>query len=154
MKKYIDKLKNLKSTNKKLYVGTLCLLLLVGVTFAYVAAQITSGVFKNLNLFADTTDQLEFVVDKDLTLTATQFNFAEGGNNLRDTSIATARLKANSTKNTASYNYNVYLVIEENEFKYTTTDKKTEILLQVTDPNGNSLTTLDGLTYNSTLGGF
>ena len=154
MKKYIEKLKNLKSTNKKLYIGIICMFLLVGVTFAYVAAQITGGVFKNLNLFADTTDQLLFDVDKDLSLTATQFNFTEGGSNLSDTSIATARLKANSTNKTANYNYNVYLVIEENEFKYTTADKKTEILLQVTDPNGNALTTLDGLTYNSTLQGF
>lgn len=154
MKKYINKLKDLKNTNKKLYIIFVFLLSLISVSFAFVAAQITGGLFKNLNLFADTTDQLEFTVDKALSLTATQQNFTEADNNLSDTSIATAKLMANSTKGNASYTYNVYLAIDENEFKYTTDDKKTEILLEVTDPNGQKVTSLYGLKYDESLGGF
>ena len=48
--------------------------------------------------------------------------------------------------------YNVYFIIDENNFEYTTQDGKTELLLNVTDPNGNEVTNITGLVYRE--GGF
>ena len=94
-------------------------------------------------------DDLKFNVSKEnLSLNINQFNFASGAGNLTDNVTATASLKANSTKNTATYNYYVYFQIESNDYVYTTTDKKPEIVLSITGPNGE-ITNVDGLKYVS-----
>ena len=154
MKKYFEKFKDLKSTNKKLYYATICMFVLIGFTFAYVIDQISGGAISRVFITADTADNLQFEVDKDISIKPTQFNFTQGGVDLSDTATATARLKANSTDNTAKYTYNVYFQITTNEYIYTTEDKKPEMILQVINPNGENLTELDGLTYNETLQGF
>lgn len=151
IKEYIIKLKS----NKKYYYATIVgLVLLIGVTFAYVIDQISGGAISKVFITADTADSLEFVVDKDISIKPTQFNFVNGGEDLSDTATATARLKANSTNSKATYKYYVYFYIEKNEYIYTTTDHKPEMILQVTDPNGARVTSISGLTYNSSLQGF
>ena len=125
------------------------LLLTIGVTFAYFVAQTGAGASANANITADTVDDLKFSVSKEnLSLNINQFNFASGSGNITDTVTATASLKANNTKNTATYNYYVYFQIESNNYVYTTTDKKPEIVLSITGPNGE-ITSIDGLTYVS-----
>ena len=133
---------------KKVMVTVVTVLVLtIGVTFAYFMARTGAGASANANITADTVDDLKFSVSKDtLTLNINQFNFASGSGNLSDAIKATASLKANSTKNTATYNYYVYFQIESNEYIYTTTDKKPEIVLTITGPNGE-ITSVDGLTY-------
>ena len=125
------------------------LVLSIGITFAYFIAKKGSGASANVNITASTVDDLKFNVSKEnLSLNINQFNFASGSGNITDTVTATARLKANSTKKTAKYNYYVYFQIESNDYVYTTTDKKTEIVLSITGPNGE-ITSVDGLKYVS-----
>lgn len=135
-------------SDKKRYMLTIVsiLILVIGVTFAYLAARVSDGTLSKLNLSADNVDDFKFSVDKDIALTATQFNLTSGGDNLSDKTIATASLKANGTKKTATYNYYVYFAIKSNGFTYTTEDKKPEIILTVTGPNGE-ITEIEGLTY-------
>lgn len=135
-------------SEKKRYMLTIVsiLILVIGVTFAYLAARVSDGTLSKLNLSADNVDDFKFSVDKDIALTATQFNLTSGGDNLSDETIATASLKANGTKKTATYNYYVYFAIKSNGFTYTTEDKKPEIILTVTGPNGE-ITEIEGLTY-------
>ncbi len=135
-------------SDKKRYMLTIVsiLILVIGVTFAYLAARVSDGTLSKLNLSADNVDDFKFSVDKDIALTATQFNLTSGGGNLSDETIATASLKANGTKKTATYNYYVYFAIKSNGFTYTTEDKKPEIILTVTGPNGE-ITEIEGLTY-------
>lgn len=135
-------------SDKKRYMLTIVsiLILVIGVTFAYLAARVSDGTLSKLNLSADNVDDFKFSVDKDIALTATQFNLTSGGGNLSDETIATASLKANGTKKTATYNYYVYFAIKSNGFTYTTEDKKPEIILTVTGPNGE-ITGIEGLTY-------
>lgn len=135
-------------SEKKRYMLTIVsiLILVIGVTFAYLAARVSDGTLSKLNLSADNVDDFKFSVDKDISLTATQFNLTSGGDNLSDETIATASLKANGTKKTATYNYYVYFAIKSNGFTYTTEDKKPEIILTVTGPNGE-ITEIEGLTY-------
>ena len=135
-------------SDKKRYMLTIVsiLILVIGVTFAYLAARVSDGTLSKLNLSADNVDDFKFSVDKDIALTATQFNLTSGGDNLSDETIATASLKSNGTKKTATYNYYVYFAIKSNGFTYTTEDKKPEIILTVTGPNGE-ITGIEGLTY-------
>ncbi len=125
------------------------LVLTIGVTFAYFIAKTGEGKQAGTAVTADTVDDLKFNVSKEnLSLNINQFNFASGAGNLTDNVTATASLKANSTKKTAKYNYYVYFQIESNDYVYTTTDKKPEIVLSITGPNGE-ITSVDGLTYVS-----
>ena len=135
--------------NKRILTYVIALIVLaIGVTFAYFVAQTGDGAKSNVNIKADSVDDLKFSVNKDLSLSANQFNFAQGSGNLSDSVTATASLKANSTKKTATYNYYVYFQMESNEYKYTTVNKLPEIVLSITGPNGE-ITSVDGLTYVS-----
>ena len=125
------------------------LVLTIGVTFAYFMARTGEGKQAGTTITTGTVDDLKFNVSKEnLSLNINQFNFASGAGNLTDNVTATASLKANSTKNTATYNYYVYFQIESNDYVYTTTDKKPEIVLSITGPNGEIIN-VDGLTYVS-----
>ena len=135
------------SDKKRLIITIVSMLILVvGVTFAYFIPQIAGGVLRKLNLVADTPDDLQFI-GGGIKLKLTQFNLAQGGENLNNSTYVSAVLKANSTTNTATYTYNVYFNVKSNNFIYTTTEKKAEIILTVLDPDNNEITTLDGLTY-------
>ena len=130
-------------------IAVALLVLSIGITFAYFIAKTGPGSSANANVTTGTVDDLKFNVSKEnLSLNINQFNFASGSGNLSDNVTATASLKANSTKNTAKYNYYVYFQIESNDYVYTTTDKKPEIVLSITGPNGE-ITNVDGLTYVS-----
>ena len=130
-------------------IAVALLVLSIGITFAYFIAKTGPGSSANANVTTGTVDDLKFNVSKEnISLNINQFNFASGSGNITDTVTATASLKANSTKNTATYNYYVYFQIESNNYVYTTTDKKPEIVLSITGPNGE-ITSVDGLKYVS-----
>lgn len=133
--------------NKKLVIIVSCLIAVIGITFAYFIAQSNKGASGKVNVGGDSLDELTFNVSKDISLSIDQFNFASGAGNLSDQATATASLKANSTKNTATYNYNVYFYISSNNYVYTTSDNKPEIVLTITDPTGAEVKSIDGLTY-------
>lgn len=142
-------MKKILENKSILIIVVILLVAFIGVTFAFFVDHLSGGATENFKTGAETTDMLEFSVDKEISLIANQFNFAEGGENLTDTATATAKLKANSTIGKASYSYNVNFVIESNNFIYTTDDNKPEIILQITDPNNNEVTQIDGLNYVS-----
>ena len=123
------------------------LIVVVGVTLAYVIAQISDSVIGNTDVAADTTDNLKFAIDKDISLSINRENFGIGDGNLSDTSIATVTLLANSTTNNTTYEYNVYFRIFSNEYDYTTTDELPEIVLTITNPDGEIVTDVYGLNY-------
>ena len=139
--------KELDDKKKRLIIIVSVLVVFIGVTFAYVVGQISDGAIGNANVTADTTDNLQFSVDKDISLNPTQFNVTEGGGGLSDTAVGTATLLANSTNETAAFNYYVYFRINNNNYIYTTDDAKPEIVLTILDPDNNPVTSLDGLEY-------
>ena len=136
------KFKELDDKKKRLIIIVSVLVVFIGVTLAYVVGQISDGAIGNANVTADTTDNLQFSVDKDISLNPTQFNVTEGGGGLSDTAVGTATLLANSTNETATYDYYVYFNIKSNDYTYTTEDYKPEIVLTITDPEGNPVTKL------------
>ncbi len=148
MNKFIKRIKN----NQVLYVLSILiigilLLLIARITYAYLAPRIQSAL-GNVTTISDTVDDFKLELGSPLSLNATSTTLPESGSNLVVTSTEIAKLKANSTKNTATYNYYLYLQITNNTFKYS--DGTTpEIILTITDPNGNEITSLDNLTYGT-----
>ena len=140
-------MKDFDSKKKIIMIVVSSLLLVIGVTFAYFINKSNKEASANVNIRSDSLDKLTFNVDKDISLNPNQFNFASGAGSLTDSAVASANLKASSLGNKASYNYYVYLNITNNEFIYTTSDSKPEIILTVTDPTGAEVKSIDGLTY-------
>ena len=123
------------------------LILTIGVSLAFIIAQIQDSARGNANVTSDTTDVLTFDVTKDISLNPTQFNVTEGGGGLSDSAVGTATLRANSTNEDATYTYYVYFQINSNNYVYTTTDQKSEIVLTILDPNDNPVTSVNNLKY-------
>ena len=134
--------------NKKIILTIIAVLILcVGSTLAYIIASLQDEARGNASVTSDAVDILRFEVDKDISLNPTQFNVVEGGDNLSDTAVGSAILRANSTDNNATYNYYVYFQINSNNYIYTTTAQTPEIVLTITDPEGNPVTSISGLDY-------
>ena len=148
MNKFIKKIKN----NQVLYVLSILiigilLLLIARITYAYLAPRIQNAL-GNVTTISDTVDDFKLELGRPLSLNASPTSLPENGENLVVTSTEIAKLKANSTKKTAKYNYYLYLQITNNTFKYS--DGTTpEIILTITDPSGNEITSLDNLTYGT-----
>ena len=138
-----------KLDNKKrtILIIIAVLILTIGVTLAYIIAQLQDETRGNASVISDTVDVLNFEVDKDITLNPNQFNVTEGGSNLSDTAVGSAILRANSTDNNATYNYYVYFRINTNNYIYTTPEQTPEMVLTITDPNDNPVTNISGLDY-------
>ena len=134
--------------NKKIILTIIAVLILcVGSTLAYIIASLQDEARGNASVTSDAVDILRFEIDKDISLNPTQFNVAEGGDNLSDTAVGSAILRANSSDNNATYNYYVYFQINSNDYIYTTTEQTPEIVLTITDPEGNPVTNISGLDY-------
>ena len=139
--------KKMDDKKKRMVIIVSVLVVFIGISFAYVVAQISGSAIGNANITADTADNLDFSIDKDINLNPNQFNVVEGGGGLSDTETGTASLLANSTNDTAEYTYYVYFNIKYNNYTYTTEDNKPEIVLTITDPTGQPVTEVSGLTY-------
>lgn len=148
MKKFINKIKNNKvlSILSVLIIG-LFFILVARITYAYLAPVINDAK-TNVVGSTDTVDDFKFELGNPLKIDATPTTLKENGSNYTTSTTAKALLKANSTKNTSTYNYYVYFQIKSNTFTYS--DGSTpEIILTVTSPNGDEITSIDGLTYGT-----
>ena len=135
-----------KKLEKYLIIGVIALFVVISATYAFFQAQLDDGAQTDVNIGSNTTDSLTFDVNNAINLNINQFNFGVGAGNLASSATATATLLANNSSNTATYTYYVYFRINSNEFTYTTSDSKPEIILTVTDPTGQPVTSIDGLT--------
>ena len=148
MKKFINKIKNNKvlSILSVLIIG-LFFILVTRITYAYLAPVINDAQ-TNVVGSTDTVDDFKFELGNPLKINATPTTLKENGTNYTTSTTAKALLKANSTKKTATFNYYVYFQIKSNTFIYS--DGSTpEIILTVTSPNGDEITSIDGLTYGT-----
>ena len=148
MKKFIKKIKS----NKFLYILSVLIvgvffILIARVTYAFLA-PIINNAQTNIVIKGDTVDEFKLKVGNPLKLDATPTTLKENGTNYTTSTKATASLKANSTKNTATYNYYLYFQIENNTFTYTS-GTTPEIILTITNPNGEEVTSIEGLTYGT-----
>ena len=148
MKKFIKKIKSNKllSILSVLIIGVF-FILIARVTYAYLAPVFNSAETDVMGS-SDTVDDFKFELGDPLKIDATPTTLKENGSNYTTSTTAKALLKANSTKNTATYNYYIYFLIASNTFTYS--DGSTpEIILTVTNPSGDEVTSIDGLTYGT-----
>ena len=131
-------------------VGVLTLItLVVGATYAYFKAQGGEGGSSDVNVITATTDLLTFKIDKAINIGISQSELKKGGTDVSDSTGAHATLTASNSKNVekTTRSYNIYFVIDTNDFEYTTQDGTPELYLNVTDPNGNKLENITGLVH-------
>lgn len=134
---------------KQLIYLVIILLVVIGISLAFFMTQNNKGTPADINVTTATVDDLQFSGDKDINISLNQFNFTNESGNVNDDTTLTAKLKANNSNRNAIYNYYVYLNIKANEFVYTTSDKKPEIILSVIAPDGNEIKSIDGLKYTT-----
>ena len=123
--------------------------LIVGATYAYFKAQGGTGGSSDVNVITATTDLLTFKIDKAINIGISQSEFKKGNPDASDSTGAHATLTASNSKNVekTTRSYNIYFVIDTNDFEYTTQDGTPELYLNVTDPNGNKLENITGLVH-------
>ena len=142
--------KEMKKTMLLSIVGVLTLITLVaGATYAYFKAQGGEGGSSDVNVITATTDLLTFKIDKAINISISQSELKKGGTDVSDSTGAHATLSASNSKNVekTTRSYNIYFVIDTNDFEYTTQDGTPELYLNVTDPNGNKLENITGLVH-------
>ena len=124
-------------------------LLVVGATYAYFQNQYGSASNADVNVITATTDLLTFKIDKAINIGVSQSEFKKGNPDASDSTGAHATLTASNSKNVekTTRSYNIYFVIDTNDFEYTTQDGTPELYLNVTDPNGNKLENITGLVH-------
>ena len=131
-------------------VGVLTLIaLVVGATYAYFKAQGGEGGSSDVNVITATTDLLTFKIDNAINIGISQSELKKGGTDVSDSTGAHATLTASNSKNVekTTRSYNIYFVIDTNDFEYTSVDGTPELYLNVTDPNGNKLENITGLVH-------
>ena len=141
-----------QENNKKILgltlVGVITLIIVVvGATYAYFQATSSGEGKLNTDVSTNTTDNLSFSFGDEIHITATEENFAQGMPSLSDSTTGTALLRPNNYNNDATATYNIYLIIENNNFEYTTENQTPEILLNVTAPTGEKLENITGLVH-------
>ena len=128
-------------------------LTVITATYAYFQAQTGDGSQTDIKINANTVDTFTFSTGSQLTLNLDQENFANGTGNVAGSTFASAKLTANNKTNSATANYYLYLIITGNTFTYTQNESTPEILMEVTDENGNKITDISSLTYKTVTDG-
>ena len=155
--------------NKKINARTISLVLifililitialLIGkFTYSYLAPTIDDDV-EGVGEVTASGDTIIFTKGNTLSLSANADNFKTGGSNLTATTNPKVKLMASSKTESASSKYFAGVIIKNNTYTYTTTDKKPEVILTVKDENGNIVETssdnLKFVTVNNNLKGF
>ena len=121
--------------------------LIIGATYAYFQVAGDSSKSTDVNVTTYTSDLLTFEMGSDIAIHATQTSFGSGKGNATGSTFAKAILTANSKTNKSTKRYFMYLNISENTFTYTQNEDTPELLLTVTDTNGNEITSITGLEH-------
>ena len=129
------------------------LVLIVGATYAYFQASGGKGTSANLRVTTYTTDVFNFEVGSDISIYADATSFASGKGNAVGSTFAKAILTANNKTNTATEHYYLYLNISNNTFIYTQNESTPELLLTITDANGNAVSDITSLAYKTVTDG-
>ena len=125
------------------------IIVVIGATYAYFQTTGGAGSSTDVNVITATSDLLTFKIDKEINISLTQSDLKKGNGSVSDATKASATLTASNSKDIekTTGRYNIYFIIENNDFEYTTSDAKPELLLTVTDPNGNKVENITGLIH-------
>ncbi len=134
-----------KSKTRMIVLVASLLVLTTSLSYAFFAGGAGPAANTDVNVASGQTTKLTFTEGTPINLELNETTLAEGGNNVSGTTTSSATLTLGTNVANATDNYNVYFDITANAFVYTTATKTPEILLSITDPEGNAVT-LTGLT--------
>ena len=134
------------------YIGAL-LIMLTGATYAYFTMIRVSKISPVVDVKTATTNFSSFDSGNPIYINPTVDNFKEGMGNLSSETFASAYLKVENPSAEKEIKYNFILNIETNNLEYSSDKQNAELLLKVTDPNGDELTQIEGLKYVSVIDG-
>lgn len=123
------------------------LALALSATFAWFAGFDISLETADNSASSATTETLVYNAGAPISIFADYTNFGEGMSSLKGNTSCSATLTTGSNKQEMTYNYDVKLVITENDFVYTQGNTKPELLLIIKDPEGKPLDKLGNLKY-------
>ncbi len=143
--------KNIKIDKKSKILLLLVFLGIVTITcsFAFFMAYVSPEASAEVNIGTVVSEKLIFTPGNDMILSANQENFGAGDGSLSTSTSSTATLIANSSKVSATDIYHVYFDVTTNDFVYSHSADNPELLLTITDPEGNVITNIEGLTYKT-----
>ena len=124
-------------------------LTVITATYAYFQAQVGDPAAADVKINANTVDTFTFASGSAISFSINQDNFASGKGNQTGSTYASATLTANNKTNTATEHYYLYLNIENNDFEYTVNRATPELMLTITDSEGNEVTDIEGLTHTT-----
>ena len=124
-------------------------LTVITATYAYFNAQVGDPAAADIKVNANTVDTFTFSNGSAISFSINQDNFASGAGNQTGSTYASAMLTANNKTNTATEHYYMYLNIENNDFEYTVNNTTPELMLTITDSEGNEVTDIEGLTHTT-----
>ncbi len=136
-----------KHKKKSIIIAAILTIGLIGVTYAYLGTVVQLPAIQNVLFGSESVDQLTFIEGDPLSLNATLDNFGEGDNDLTTQSTTSAHLIANTGTSTATDFYNVYFEVTNNDYTYSTEERKPEILLNVINPENEEITWNTDLDY-------
>ncbi len=143
---------NKKTRNIITFVYTLVLIaLLAGATFSFFTVINVASVSPKVETSTATLDYILFDTGNDISIYPNESNFKVGMDSLSSSTYASAYLKHSEGNTAASIKYNVILNIETNTLEYSA--EQPELILQVTDNDGNAITKIDDLEYVTTTDG-
>ena len=122
-------------------------------TFTYFSIIRVTTVKPVVQTTTAVTDWLSFNTGDAINIYATEENFGQGMGDIIGSSYGSVLLRVSNEGTEATYNYNITLNIEDNNFVYTTDTLDAELLLVVHDPEGNEVRDIPGLQYVSVVNG-
>ncbi len=132
-------MEQIKKVKKRVIVMIVSVLVLtISVGYAFIAGGVGPAANTDVDIASGSTTKLTFTEGTPIGLELNQTTLAEGGSDVRGTTTSSATLTLGTNVTSATEYYQVYLNIEANNFIYTTSAKTPEILLSVTDPEGNA----------------
>ncbi len=128
-------------------VFILILVVLLGFSYGYLGPVDPEDVKTTVDVSSSETSELFFTKGTDVSLTIGSENFTESTGFVTSEAVSTATLKKSAEIASVTEKYQVYLNIKDNNYVYTTAAKTPELILTITNPAGEVVTSIDGLNY-------
>ncbi len=117
------------------------------VSFAFFVVQVTAPAKTDLELTSLQDEFLKINPGETINLHATLSNFSAGDGSLSSNSTSLVELFPSTEAGSATANYNVYFNILNNEYEYSQSVLTPEIILKITNPEGDLIEEIKGLEY-------
>lgn len=124
----------------------------IGTAYAYFTAMRIASVTEVAEVTSATTDIVTYDGGEPLNIHASPENFNKFSGSLYDETIATVNVKLGSDDQVSKYYYDVMLVVADNDFIYSTENSEAELILTITDPEGNVINQANGLEFKTSNG--